>query len=417
MDASQWYLVVSLFGASWTAAAWFGARHWGPFVALYFMMSWLGGELALFHIAWQAAATVGFAAFGGLEGAAGALGLAVSFVSWFGLVLLQRRSELAGPAFAAALEAGLGAGYSSAIPEHRRSLLRDGVERRDWNRPFAFKRPGVEIIRDLEYGPAGKRNRLDVFRPAAGVEGAPVLLQIHGGAWVIGEKEQQGQPLMQHLAERGWVCVAVNYRLSPRVKFPDHLIDLKRALAWIRANISDFGGDPEFVAATGGSAGGHLSSLLSLTANDPQFQPGFEEVDTRIAAAVPFYGIYDFADREQVRGRSSMQGMLERLVMPTTLDKDPDLWDKASPVTWVNEEAPPFFVIHGSSDALAFIEDARLFVTALRGVSRNPVVYAEVPFAQHAFEIFHSVRSVHAVNAATEFLEWVRAGRALRTAA
>jgi acetyl esterase/lipase len=241
------------------------------------------------------------------------------------------------------------------------------------------------------------------------VENAPVLLQIHGGAWMIGDKEQQARPLMMHLAERGWICVAINYRLSPAAKFPDHLIDAKRAMKWIRENIADYGGDPNWVAVTGGSAGGHLSSLLALSANDPRFQPGFESVDTRVAAAVPFYGIYDFADRENVRGRSSMRSMLERYVMPAPLDKDPDLWDSASPVCWVGGSAPPFFVIHGDRDALAFVEDARLFATALRGASDSPVVYAEVPYAQHAFDIFHSRRCASAVNAVTLFLEWVRA--------
>ena len=100
---------------------------------------------------------------------------------------------------------------------------------------------------------------------------------------------------------------------------------------------------------------------------------------------------------------------LEPAVMPAPLDKDPDLWDSASPVCWVSESAPPFFVIHGDQDTLAFVEDARLFVTALRGVSRNPVVYAEVPHAQHAFDIFHSERCANAVDAVARFLEWVRA--------
>ncbi len=337
--------------------------------------------------------------------------MAISFASWATLGVLHERSQLAGPALEHALENGLGENYRAAIPEERRALLREAVRRSDWIRPFSFKRPGVEVVRGIEYGPAGKRNQLDLYRPSAGVQGAPVLFQIHGGAWVIGEKQQQAQPLMQHLVERGWVCVAANYRLSPKARFPDHLIDVKRALVWIKRNVADYGGDPDFVAVTGGSAGGHLSSLLTLTANELQFQPDFEDVDTSIAAAVPFYGIYDLADRERVRGRSSMQSFLERLVMPTPLDKDPDLWDKASPITWVRKDAPPFFVIHGTHDTLAFVEDARLFVSALRGVSESPVAYAEIPYAQHAFEIFHSVRSTHAVNAVTRFLEWVHAQR------
>jgi acetyl esterase/lipase len=409
VNASEWYLLVSGIGLLWTGTAWFGLRHLGPAVPIYFAMSWLTGELALFHLGWQLLATLAFAGFGGLEGSAGAGGLAVSFVSWGGLLALQRRAALAGPVFEASLLQALGAEYRDAIPQARQDLLRSEVALADWWKPFAFASDGVEVIRGLSYGPAGKRNQLDVYRPKAGVAGAPVLLQIHGGAWMIGEKEQQGRPLMRHLAERGWVCVAINYRLSPRSKFPAHLIDAKLAMRWIRENIADYGGDPDWVAVTGGSAGGHLSALFALTANDPRFQPGFEQVDTRVRAAVPFYGIYDFADRENVRGRSSMRPMLERVVMPVPLDKDPDLWDSASPICRVDDTAPPFFVVHGGQDALAFVEDARLFVTALRAASRHPVAYSELPHAQHAFDVFHSERTAHAVGAAHRFLEWVHA--------
>ena len=109
-----------------------------------------------------------------------------------------------------------------------------------------------------------------------------MLLQIHGGAWVIGNKRQQALPLMHHLAAHGWVCVAANYRLSPRATFPDHLIDVKLALGWIHEHIDSYGGDPEFVAITGGSAGGHLASLAALTANHPEYQPGFEPAETSV---------------------------------------------------------------------------------------------------------------------------------------
>jgi len=409
MDASQWYLLASVIGAAFTASAWFGFRNVGQVLPVYFMMSWLTGELALFHIGWQMLATLLFVAFGGLEGGAGLLGLAISFVSWAGLLALQRRAEAAGPAFARGLVAALGDDFEQVIPEERRALLQERVSPRDWLLPFRFPKQGLRIERGLAYGPAGKRQTLDVYRPAAPVENAPVLLQVHGGAWTIGEKEQQGQPLMRHLAQRGWVCVAINYQLSPRVKFPEHLVDVKRAIAWIREHVAEYGGDPSWLAVTGGSARGHLTALTALTPNDPRFQPGFEQVDTSVDAAVPFYGIYDFVDRAGVRTRSSMRGFLERYVMPAGLDEDRELWDMASPITHVREDAPPFFVIHGNYDALAFVEDARLFVTALRGVSRNPVAYVEVPWAQHAFEIFNSERSAQATLAVTRFLEWARA--------
>ena len=111
-----------------------------------------------------------------------------------------------------------------------------------------------------------------------------MLLQVHGGAWILGKKDQQGIPLMQHLAAQGWVCVAINYRLSPRDPWPAQAIDVKQAIAWIREHIAEYGGDPDYIAITGGSAGGHLTALTALTPNDPEWQPGFEDADTSVAA-------------------------------------------------------------------------------------------------------------------------------------
>ena len=121
---------------------------------------------------------------------------------------------------------------------------------------------------DISYGEHGSRNHLDIWRRPDLDRGgaAPVLLQVPGGAWMVGSKRQQAYPLMSHLAELGWVCVAINYRLSPRSTWPDQIVDVKRALAWTKEHIAEYGGDPDWVAITGGSAGGHLSSLAALTA-------------------------------------------------------------------------------------------------------------------------------------------------------
>jgi len=279
--------------------------------------------------------------------------------------------------------------------------------------PFGMKRPGVRRIGDLEYGPTlpgdkGGRNRIDVILPEAPGERRPVLLQIHGGGWMIGQKEQQGGPLMGYLAERGWVCFAMNYRLSPKAKFPDQIIDVKRAIAWVRDNAASYGGDPDFICVTGGSAGGHLTALAALSANDPAFQPGFESADTRVAAAVPFYGVYDFRDRAGLRGSYSLEPFLAKNVFQCKAEENPELWDAMSPINRISPEAPPFFVIQGSHDSLVWVEEAREFVRALREKSQSPVRYLEFHGAQHAFDTFHSVRSAYAVRAAAAFLESVR---------
>ncbi len=398
------FLAVSLIGAAFTLSARFRLRM-GPTLIAYFFAGWLTSELALVHIAWQAVATVAFVAYGALDAWPGVLGLLVTFASWAGLVAVQRKASDARETFAKVLSEGLD-------PQWARPGPRTTVER--LARPFGFSDSRVERIRDIAYGDAGTRNLLDVYRSASRPEGCPVLLQIHGGAWMVGQKDQQGLPLMTHLAANGWVCVAPNYRLSPKATWPAHLIDVKRALAWIREHVHEYGGDPNLVVVTGGSAGGHLASMVALSENDPQYQPGFEEVDTSVSACVPFYGVYDFLDRNGVRGANSLAPFAERFVMKCSPTAERERWEAASPISLIHEDAPPFFVIHGTHDSLVFVEEARVFVDNLREVSRNPVLYAELAETQHAFEMFHTERSAQAVRAVSAFVEAVRGGTMAR---
>lgn len=384
---------------------------WGNM--FWFLSSWLTSELALFHVGASALVVLGFWLWSDAFAAWPArLGLALVFVSWAGLIVGQWRARPTAAILEQALQTGLGADYRRSIPTQRRAVLRDKVPFRELALPFALRGPGVEWHRNIAYADGHARHVLDIYRPSGGCSNAPVLLQIHGGGWVLGNKHEQALPLVYHLAARGWVVVTPNYRLSPKARFPDHLVDCKRAFAWVRHGVEPYGGDPSFIAVTGGSAGGHLTALMGLTANDPRLQPGFEQVDTRAAACVPFYGVYDFTDRHGLKGSGAeMVKWLEKTVMPCSPQTDPALWDLASPIEQVHPEAPPFFVLHGTHDSLASVEEARLFVERLRAVSRSPVVYAELPGAQHAWEIFRSVRAMHTVHAVTQFLEWVHAQR------
>jgi acetyl esterase/lipase len=236
----------------------------------------------------------------------------------------------------------------------------------------------------------------------------PILLQVHGGAWVVGSKNEQGVPLMLRMASHGWLCVSIDYRLSPFATFPDHVVDVKRALAWVREQAAEYGGDPSFIVITGGSAGGHLASLAALTPNDPEFQPGFESADTTVQGCVSFYGVYDFTNRHSAYRHGGLLKLLERWVMKDRLESARARFEAASPLYRVSASAPPFFVIHGDRDTLVPVADARHFVAALKAVSREPVAYAELPGAQHAFEIFPSLRSVLAIDGVERFLFWLR---------
>ena len=232
----------------------------------------------------------------------------------------------------------------------------------------------------------------------------------------MGHKAEQAQPLLHHMAALGWVCVSINYRLSPRATFPDHIVDVKRSIAWTRQHISGYGGDPRFIAITGGSAGGHLASLAALSAGANDWQPGFEAADTSIQAAMPLYGCYDLCDRHEIRYRNRIDGPVGRALMKVSKEASPQLWDRASPISWVSEEAPPFFVIQGSHDTLIWVEEARRFVAELSSAGSPSVVYAELEGAQHAFDLVHSPRTSHFLNAAALWLEWAHADWCARAA-
>jgi acetyl esterase/lipase len=269
----------------------------------------------------------------------------------------------------------------------------------------------VQTLRNIDYvGDGIAAHRLDVIRRrGVPLTGAPVFVYIHGGAWMIGDKREQGLPLLFELARRGWVSVTINYRLSPRATWPDHIIDCKRAVAWVREHIAEYGGSAEFVAVSGGSAGGHLAALLALTPGDADFQPGFEAADTQVDACAPFYGVYDMTAGRGTSGYDKgLLRLLERRVFKRLLAEDPAVFEAASPLYRVNPDAPPFFVVHGANDTLVAASEARAFVRALRAVSKSVVLYAELPYTQHAFDVLPSVRSAHAAAAVVRFLEGVR---------
>ena len=235
-----------------------------------------------------------------------------------------------------------------------------------------------------------------------------MLLQIHGGAWMVGSKELQAKPLMYHLATKGWICVAINYRLSPSISFPTQLEDCKRALCWIRTEGRKYGMNPDFVAVTGGSAGGHLTSLMALTENMPELQKDFPDVDTSVQAAVSYYGLYDFLSRHNPVHQKLMIRFIKNRIIFESPAENPELWELASPVAQIHPDMPPFMIIQGTIDSLTTISGASSFYEQVRKTSKNPSVFVKLPGAEHGFDTFHSPRTDAVSRGVHRFLEWIR---------
>jgi acetyl esterase/lipase len=341
---------------------------------LSFWLSYLVNELPFLAACWLAAATVDVAAQGDLDTPVGLVGAGSAAVAAFGLVVVVRRGLQARAVVQAALATAVGARHGTVLASApaRRPWLRILV----WPFPWLF-RGRVVRIRNIAYGPAGRAHLLDVYRPRRRAPAGPILIHLHGGAFRRGDKVLDGQPLINRLVQRGWVCVSANYRLGRKATFPDQLVDVKHVIAWVRAHGREHGADADQLVIAGSSAGAHLAAIAAFTPNDARFQPGFATVDTTVRAVVAMYPYPG----------------------PIAIDGPP-----SSPHEYVTAGAPPLFVAHGGGDTLVIPEDARAFARQVHRTSQQPVAYAELPGGQHCFDLFHSLRCEAVIDGVTRFL-------------
>lgn len=373
-------------------------------------VGWIANEMPVHVLAAHCVSVGGLARLGALDHPPGQVGAALSAASAIGLVVLAAAHRQAGGSIDGSLDFMGG----KAIAAVQGSTIVEGA-------PFArrwlvlpwlawFQSPEVERVAGIVYAAVeGRDLKLDVYRPSVLASDCPILVQIHGGGWIAGDRRLEARPLMNHMAARGWLCVSVNYRAGTGAAWPDQIRDVNTALSWVREHAEEYGGDPDFVAITGGSAGAHLAALAALNPNEPDYQPqtGSPAV---IRACVPFYGPYDFDNSLGLRTSGEMR-LIERLVVKVPLADDPKLYERASPLAQLRSDAPPFMVIHGTSDNLVFPAESRVFVERMRHTSQSAVVYVEVPRGQHAFDALPSVRTSHVVVGVERFLNHVHSLR------
>jgi len=304
----------------------------------------------------------------------------------------------------------------------RRALARSPREPLDLPRPhedrfgtwwrtalqISFHPRDMQLVSNIRYGPLA-RHRLDIWRMSTTPQGAPVMFFVHGGSWSFGDKNQQGRPMLHEFVRRGWIVVSINYRFAPKNPWPAQIEDATRALGWTKKFIANYGGDPRRVVVAGASAGGQLSSLLALTADDPTWRPkdmsGVD--DWSVRGAISLYGVLEMTGDEKHWhgfGRGLLY-LLERRVVQKSVKEEPALFRAMSPYHRITIDAPPFLVVHGGNDTLVDVHVARDFVEEFRRVALSRIYYVELPFTQHAFDLVASPRVSSTVRAAVVFAE------------
>lgn len=222
------------------------------------------------------------------------------------------------------------------------------------------------IITDIEYGKVGKERLLiDACVPdRSGVN--PVVILVHGGGWVGGDKRDM-HFLFEPLSEAGFTCFSVKYRLAPEYRWPACFEDVQAAVRWVKANASDFNGDPERIALLGYSAGGHLACMAAVD----------ESVQAVIGISPPTDHLADSARR------GGLSECLQKLFdYPKDINTESKkLLEQISPINYVSSKLPPYLLVHGTADKSVPYSQSIAFKKCLneKGVKCDLITIQDAP--------------------------------------
>ncbi len=227
--------------------------------------------------------------------------------------------------------------------------------------------PDVEILRDVPFGKGGERTlTMHIVRPKEKPEKPmPVIVWIHGGAWLGGSKDS-GIPRLIPFARRGYFGASISYRFSQEAKFPAQIEDCKCAIRFLRAKAKEFHIDPERIGVWGESAGGHLAAMLGVTGDVKEFEGagGWEGYSSKVHAVCDWFGPSDLLKMVHEPGpidRKSANSP-EALLIGGPVLENKEKAIKASPVTFVTPDDPPFLIMHGDKDMVVpFSQSVYLF--------------------------------------------------------
>lgn len=226
----------------------------------------------------------------------------------------------------------------------------------------------ITVEEGITYSKVGDQElKLDLAKPE-GDGPFPAIVFIHGGGWLGGERAHF-RPYAEEAARRGYVSITISYRLmqfdreqkettTATQRFPNQIHDCKAAVRWLRANADKYHVDKNRIGVSGGSAGGHLSLLVGLT--DPsdklEGKGGYPDQSSRVQAVVNIFGPTEMASCHD----GSSVAWIFRLFMGGTPDETPEVYQRASPLTYVSKDDPPILTLHGDQDKLVPVAQASL---------------------------------------------------------
>ena len=261
---------------------------------------------------------------------------------------------------------------------------------------------------NIPYATICAAQKLDIYLPAEGDGPFPIILSIHGGAFMFGDKEDnQVNPMLEGL-KRGYAVVSINYRLSGEALFPKNINDVKAAVRWVKANALSYKINPDKIALWGGSAGGNLSALAGTSADVKELEDlslGNANQSSRVQAVVDWFGPTNFLlmdEQLKVTGNGkpdhSYSNSPESKLMGQKITEIPLKVQLANPETYISKDDPPFLIEHGAKDQLVPTQQSVNFAAKLTPVlGKDKVTIHLLEDAKHGGPQFETKENLELV--------------------
>lgn len=269
---------------------------------------------------------------------------------------------------------------------------------------------------DIPYASQSPAQKLDIYWPEEDGGTFPVIISIHGGAFMGGDKADiQLTPMLVGL-KHGYAVVSINYRMSGEAKFPALVQDVKAAIRWVRANAQPCGFTPDRIAVWGGSAGGYLASMAGVTQGISALDDlslGNSYQSDSVQAVVSWFGPTDFLKMDEqlaetgfapdVEHAHNGERSPESLLLGTKITEIPDLVHAANPESYVHPEVPPFLLQHGTKDdTVPYLQSVHFAEKLAAVLSPDKVTLQLLEGARHADPMFETPENIRRV---LEFLD------------
>ena len=247
-------------------------------------------------------------------------------------------------------------------------------------------------FKNIAYAKASKTQKLDIYLPQ-GSGPFPVVLIIHGGGFMFGDKSHQlSQAGTDILLSNGYAVANANYRLSTEAKAPAQVLDVKTAVRWLRANSQKYNLNADKIGAWGASSGGNLAALLGTSCGVAELEGsdlGYADQSSSVQAVVDWFGPIDFLKMDEqfrARGREANHDIpdsFEAILIGAPIQTRPDLVKVVNPLTYVSPSAAPILIQHGREDALIPWEQSQILYDALKPLIGEEAVLTVIEGAGH----------------------------------